>query len=696
MEDWLGINQYELDPLGRLTKTIDYENRATEYTWDEMNRKTKIKYPDKSETTYEYDVMGRMNKVINSEDITTYEYNLTGRLIKETKPNNITTTYKYDNLKRMIEKTTYNTQSEQLINNKYEYDEVGNKTKITIQDKDKNLNSSEIICQETIYQYDKLNQLIQLEIPNETIEKYIYDALGNRIEKQLIDINNQQANKTVTYEYNQENQLKKLIGQETITGYQATEQLDFQYDKRGNLTQIREVDKIIAKYTYNAANKMIETINHQGITTTYQYDGLGRRTKQQTKDRQTNYIIDTATPYNDVIMTEIKTRQNIQKERITYGIGKISSQITEQGEETKQYFINNELGSPVKIINEQGQTQTTITYEVYGTPNIEEQVTEEIHQINNIGYTTYTQDKTTNLMYAGARYYMPELGRFTSKDTYKGIITQPQSQNNYIYVLNNPLKYVDPTGHWPKWADNAVDWVGDRVNDAGDAIRDTANNVTDWVKNNSDTFDKIGKVVGTVAEVAVGTLTVVGGVALIVGTGGLGAVVLGVAGVVFGANNVWNGYNDTRHIMNGDWDNVLQDNFLRDKVFEQAGGWIGGFFGGLIAGEEGKKVGIEIGSEIFGLIYYIADIWIGAKGTAEAINQLKISRMFRGDIIKVSTKVSTSDKMGVAFTKEIRKSAMTNSELWVTIIKDFIGYYYDAKGFIQDIPSLWKSDRVCE
>ena len=92
------------------------------------------------------------------------------------------------------------------------------------------------------------------------------------------------------------------------------------------------------------------------------------------------------------------------------------------------------------------------------------------------------------------------------------------------------------------------------------------------------------------------------------------------------------------------------------------------------------------------MAYYVADIIVGAKGTAEAINQLKISRMFRGDIVKVST----SDKTWIAFTKEIRKNTMTNSELWVIITKDFIGYYYDAKGFVQDIPSLWKLNCVCE
>lgn len=39
------------------------------------------------------------------------------------------------------------------------------------------------------------------------------------------------------------------------------------------------------------------------------------------------------------------------------------------------------------------------------------------------------------------------MGRFISEDTYEGQIDNPLSLNLYTYVINNPLKYVDPTGH---------------------------------------------------------------------------------------------------------------------------------------------------------------------------------------------------------------------------------------------------------
>ncbi len=53
----------------------------------------------------------------------------------------------------------------------------------------------------------------------------------------------------------------------------------------------------------------------------------------------------------------------------------------------------------------------------------------------------------TGLLFYNARYYDPQLGRFLSPDTIAPAKEVPQTRNRYSYVLNNPLKYVDPSGH---------------------------------------------------------------------------------------------------------------------------------------------------------------------------------------------------------------------------------------------------------
>ncbi|HOR88038.1 MAG TPA: RHS repeat-associated core domain-containing protein [Methanofastidiosum sp.] len=50
------------------------------------------------------------------------------------------------------------------------------------------------------------------------------------------------------------------------------------------------------------------------------------------------------------------------------------------------------------------------------------------------------------LYYFGARWYDASLGRFISEDPIKGSMISSQSQNPYVYCMNNPLRFVDPSG----------------------------------------------------------------------------------------------------------------------------------------------------------------------------------------------------------------------------------------------------------
>ena len=56
------------------------------------------------------------------------------------------------------------------------------------------------------------------------------------------------------------------------------------------------------------------------------------------------------------------------------------------------------------------------------------------------------QRDSTNLTYLRARYLSTDLGVFSSKDSLMGSIFLPQSHNDYLYALANPLKYTDATG----------------------------------------------------------------------------------------------------------------------------------------------------------------------------------------------------------------------------------------------------------
>ena len=78
------------------------------------------------------------------------------------------------------------------------------------------------------------------------------------------------------------------------------------------------------------------------------------------------------------------------------------------------------------------------------------------HGSEDYRYTGKPEDPT-GLYYYGARYYNSEFGRFITRDTVFGDLSDPQSLNRYVYCENNPEKYIDPTGNW---LDTAIDVAG--------------------------------------------------------------------------------------------------------------------------------------------------------------------------------------------------------------------------------------------
>jgi|GEM_PF-6661493 len=64
----------------------------------------------------------------------------------------------------------------------------------------------------------------------------------------------------------------------------------------------------------------------------------------------------------------------------------------------------------------------------------------------DFGFAGHRYDSSTGLIYMGARYYDPKLGRFISPDPTVPEPGNPQSLNRYSYVENNPVTFIDPYG----------------------------------------------------------------------------------------------------------------------------------------------------------------------------------------------------------------------------------------------------------
>lgn len=64
------------------------------------------------------------------------------------------------------------------------------------------------------------------------------------------------------------------------------------------------------------------------------------------------------------------------------------------------------------------------------------------------GFTAHEMLDDFGLIHMNGRIYDPEIGRFLSPDPYVQVPEYSQNFNRYTYVLNNPLSYTDPSGHF--------------------------------------------------------------------------------------------------------------------------------------------------------------------------------------------------------------------------------------------------------
>ncbi len=85
-----------------------------------------------------------------------------------------------------------------------------------------------------------------------------------------------------------------------------------------------------------------------------------------------------------------------------------------------------------------------------------------------ISSQTKEQDDGTGLYNYDARLYDPVIGQFIMADTIVPDLYNPQSLNRYAYCLNNPVRYVDPSGHYPGTLDGSDSYAGHATDDAGD------------------------------------------------------------------------------------------------------------------------------------------------------------------------------------------------------------------------------------
>jgi RHS repeat-associated protein len=236
---------------------------------------------------------------------------------------------------------------------------------------------------------------------------YSYDPVGNRLSKNGL-----------TYMYNTMNEL-----------FSISDGITFSYDGNGNRTG-KTTGQDTWEYTYDYANRLTQIKKNSTLLEEYVYDGDGKRIQVTKNNETTTYI------YSDwnVLYEENTTGKALY----IYGpAGRLAKRTTIQGETCTFYYHNDQLGSTRLVTDQSHNAVTEVSYTPFGESTLRGE--------ESYLYTGKEQDET-GLYFYGARYYDPAIGRFITRDPLSGRRNYPQSLNRYTYCVNNPVKFIDPTG----------------------------------------------------------------------------------------------------------------------------------------------------------------------------------------------------------------------------------------------------------
>jgi RHS repeat-associated protein len=203
------------------------------------------------------------------------------------------------------------------------------------------------------------------------------------------------------------------------------------YDENGNTTSLADMSDPMAvaerTLTWTDDNMPASVTHDTKGTTSFLYDGDGRRAKKSGAGGTTYYV-------NDLF----EVKGGVETSYV-FANGLRIAQVTAT---EKRFLHADHLGSTVAVTDEAGARVEGKKYLPYG-------LTRGTEDISGAGYqfTDQERDASTGLYNYDARLYDSVIGRFLSADPFVQEPLNPQSFNRYSYVFNNPLIYVDPSGY---------------------------------------------------------------------------------------------------------------------------------------------------------------------------------------------------------------------------------------------------------
>ena len=359
--------------------------------------------------------------------------------------------FQLDNVRDINYRTEEAPTDSTTINNghKYEYDANGNLVYI---------NTSRVKCDgkeddkasEQKFKWDEENRLLAAD-ENGFVSNYWYDADGERTvktsgENEAIYVNSEfSGGNTGTARFS------LYVSPYLVAGQGG------KYTKHIYIGSQRIVSKLGDLASYGADPRRIPYAGDEADGLTINYKDKYAQQLQSIKDNYKTFDIPyTGKDNNDYVngqgfCCDDGTPEAAQARAMARAAVDGNFKPNEEYEKMQFYYHPDHLGSSSYITNLDGEVSQHIEYVPFGEVFIEER--------NNTWNTPYLfnakeLDEETGLYYYGARYYDPRLSLWMSTDPLQ---EKYPNISPYCYTVNNPLKFIDPTG---------MDWVEN--NDTGD------------------------------------------------------------------------------------------------------------------------------------------------------------------------------------------------------------------------------------
>ncbi|MEV6552772.1 RHS repeat-associated core domain-containing protein [Streptomyces sp. NPDC051597] len=466
----IGKVTYRYDALGRVTSSKDGRGVTTLYTYDNRDRVTKVDTGSYDTVVYVYDGDGNLTSRTDRTGVQTYQFDALSRETIRTLPDGSQTVLAYTADGNV---DTY-TDPSGVVD--YTWDAANRLTELKDQ-----------AGRRTTYGYNNNDARTSTTYPGNTVQSVDVDKSGRPTTIKTTSPKGTLTHLTYTYGYGTggatdgskiRTATDVLAGLKTSYTYDVAGRFSYAkeekgstlnaswqycYDLAGNLTS-QGVDPGCPRGTTYTVNDAQQITGKNGSTTNWSYDKAGNetagaatpestRTAEQWSDySQLKSIAVAGTTYaGQYASTDQSERTKLGQTLFHNGPLGLSAETTggvdtgfnrEPGGTLNSmttggkayYYLTDALGSVIGLADQSGAKVNTYTYSPRGVSRSTVEAAPQPYR-----FAGGHQDPT-GLYHLGARYYDPNIGRFTQPDP------SGQEKNPYLYAEGDPVNRIDPRG----------------------------------------------------------------------------------------------------------------------------------------------------------------------------------------------------------------------------------------------------------